>query len=106
MGGYRTWQAALEYPEEFAAIVPICGGRSPIDMTFVERLRNLPIWAFHVSGDDVVPCQESARIVEKINAAGGNAKMTTFHENSHDSWTDAYANLELYDWMLSKVRNH
>ena len=24
MGGYGTWQAALEYPEKFAAIVPIC----------------------------------------------------------------------------------
>lgn len=75
-------------------------------MLFVERLQNLPIWAFHDIRDDVVPYQESARIVEKINAAGGNAKLTTFHENSHDSWTDAYANLELYDWMLSKVRNH
>ena len=106
MGGYRTWQAALEYPEEFAAIVPICGGGSPIDMPFVERLRNLPIWAFHVSGDDVVPCQELTRIVEKINGAGGNAKLTTLHENSHDLWTAAYANQELYDWMLSKVRNN
>ena len=47
-----------------------------------------------------------AQIVEKINAAGGNAKLTTFHENSHDSWTAAYANPELYDWMLSKVGNH
>ena len=106
MGGYGTWQAALEYPEEFAAIVPICGGGSHIDIPFVERLRNPPIWAFHDSGDDLVPYQDSTWIVEKINAAGGNAKLTTFNENSHDSWTAAYANQELYEWMLIKVRNN
>ena len=105
MGGYGTWQAALEYPEKFAAIVPICGGGSHIDLPFMERLRNLPIWAFHDSGDDVVPYQESVRMVEKVNASGGNAKLTTFHEKSHDSWTAAYANPELYDWMLGKARN-
>ena len=80
MNGYGTWQAALEYPEKFAAIVPICGGGSHIDIHFVERLRNLPILAFHDSGDALVPYQDSTRIVEKINAAGGNAKLTTFNK--------------------------
>ena len=106
MGGYGTWQAALEYPEKFAAIVPICGGGSHIDLPFMDRLRNLPILAFHDSGDDVVPYQESVRMVEKVNASGGNAKLKTFHEKSHDSWTAAYANPELYEWMLSKTRTH
>ena len=103
IGGCGTWQAALEYPKKFAAIVPICGGGSHIDLPFVDRLKNLPIWAFHDSGDDVVPYQDSVRMVEKINASGGHANLTTFHEKSHDSWTAAYANPELYDWMLGKA---
>jgi len=44
-------------------------------------------------------------MVEKVISSGGNAKLTTFHEKSHDSWTAAYANPELYDWMLGKARN-
>ncbi|HBM54737.1 MAG TPA: hypothetical protein DDZ97_16690 [Deltaproteobacteria bacterium] len=72
----------------------------------MDRLRNLPILAFHDSGDDVVPYQESVRMVEKVNASGGNAKLKTFHEKSHDSWTAAYANPELCEWMLSKTRTH
>ena len=36
----------------------------------MERLRNLLIWAFHDSGDDVVPYQESVRMVAKVNATG------------------------------------
>ena len=87
----------LGISKEVRCNVPICGGGSHIDLPFVERLRNLPIWAFHDSGDDVVPYQESVRMVEKVNASGGNVKLTTFHEKSHDSWTAAYSNPELYD---------
>ena len=53
MGGYGTWQVAPEYPKKFAAIVPICVGGSHIDLPFMDRLKNLLIWAFHDSGDDV-----------------------------------------------------
>ncbi len=87
----------LGISKEVRCNVPICGGGSHIDLPFVERLRNLPIWAFHDSGDDVVPYQESVRMVEKVNASGGNVNLTTFHEKSHDSWTAAYSNPELYD---------
>jgi predicted peptidase len=105
VGGYGSWQMPLGYPGRFAAIVPICGGESNINLPFMERLRSLPIWDIHDTGDDVLPHQESVWMVEKVNATGGNAKLTTFYENSHDSWTAAYANPELYDWMLSTARN-
>src|SRR5258706_2840708 len=31
MGGYGAWELAVEFPERFAAIVPICGAGSPED---------------------------------------------------------------------------
>ena len=83
MGGYRTWQAALEYPEEFAAIVPICGGGSPIDMPFVERLRNLPIWAFHGDKDGVCPISKDQQVFAAIKKLGGNMKFTTWAGDNH-----------------------
>jgi len=46
MGGYGTWSLACDYPERFAAIAPICGGGEPL---FGPRLRNVPVWAFHLS---------------------------------------------------------
>src|SRR3989449_11710843 len=30
MGGYGTWQLALEHPSRFAALVPVCGGVGPL----------------------------------------------------------------------------
>ena len=46
---------ALDYSEKISAIVTICGGMLYIDLPFMESIRNLPILAFHDSGEDVVP---------------------------------------------------
>ena len=100
MGGYGTWQISHEYPERFAAIAPIAGGGLFVSPYFMDRLKGLPVWAFHDKRDDLVPYQESVRMVEGVNAAGGNAKLTTYNQGTHDAWTEAYNNDELYDWFL------
>ena len=100
MGGYGTWQISHEYPERFAAIAPIAGGGLFVSPYFVERLKGLPVWAFHDKRDDLVPYQESVRMVEGVDVAGGNAKLTTYDQGTHDAWTEAYNNDELYDWFL------
>lgn len=106
MGGYGTWHLAAEHPERFAAIAPICGG-GLWAYGFPERaadLRGLPVWAFHGLVDDVVPVQETAKLVATLQAAGGDVKMTIYPDKNHDSWTETYANPELYAWFLSHHR--
>jgi predicted peptidase len=100
MGGYGTWQISHEYSERFAAIAPIAGGGLFVSPYFMERLKGLPVWAFHDKRDDLVPYLESVRMVEGVNVAGGNAKLTTYDQGTHDAWTEAYNNDELYDWFL------
>ena len=100
MGGYGTWQISHEYPERFAAVAPVCGGGLFVSPYFMDRLKNLPVWAFHDKRDDVIPYQESVSMVEGVNAAGGNAKLTTFDEGKHNISEEAYNNDELYDWFL------
>ena len=101
MGGYGSWALASEYPEKFAAMVPICGGGNRI-MSFF--LKDMPIWAFHGAKDSVVPVEESKDVVEAINARGGKAKLTIYPDANHDSWTETYNNQELYDWLLEHRR--
>ncbi len=67
-------------------------------------LTDMPVWAFHGAKDQVVPVGESERMVETINARGGNAKLTTYPDAGHDSWTKSYDNQELYDWLLEQRR--
>ena len=101
MGGYGSWALASEYPDRFAAVVPICGGGNRI-MSIV--LKDMPIWAFHGAKDSVVPVEESKDLVEAINARGGNAKLTIYPDANHDSWTETYNNQEVYDWLLKHRR--
>ncbi len=98
MGGAGAWQLAIEYPQRFAALAPICGWSEPV---FADRLKELPVWAFHGALDTVVPVTESKRMVTAINKAGGQARLTIYPQANHDSWTATYANDELYEWFLS-----
>ncbi|HOW72919.1 MAG TPA: prolyl oligopeptidase family serine peptidase [Phycisphaerae bacterium] len=101
MGGFGTWALGIDTPERFAAIAPICGGGAPY---IAYRLRRVPVWAFHGDQDEVVPPYESQRMVEAVQQAGGNARLTVYPGVGHDAWTRTYEGHELYDWLLSHKR--
>lgn len=98
MGGYLTWQLAMSMPERFAAIIPICGGGMYWN---AERLKNVPVWAFHGGKDEIVFPEESRKMVEAVNRAGGIARLTIYPENGHDAWSDTYADYRVFQWLLS-----
>jgi predicted peptidase len=110
MGGYGTWSLGLNHPERFAAIVPICGGGELIPVLLAQgekgrALKSLGIWAFHGGKDPVVPLEESQRMVDILKKVGvRDVKLTVFPDAGHDSWTEAYNQQELYDWLLSHQR--
>jgi len=101
MGGYGTWALAIEYPNRFAAIAPVCGGGIPL---LTRRIAHLPVWVFHGAKDTTVPLEESQRMVDALKRFGGNVKFTVYPEAKHDSWTQAYGNPELYEWFLRHQR--
>jgi predicted peptidase len=101
MGGFGTWDTAIEFPDRFAAIAPVCGGgnrfRTP-------SLKNVPTWAFHGQKDTSVPVQASIEMAGTLKHLGGDVKLTVYPELGHDCWTATYDNPELYDWFLSHKR--
>lgn len=99
MGGYGAWRMATEYPELFAAIVPICGGGDPQD---AERIKNLPIWVFHGDLDNAVPVEKSREMVKALKKLGSKVKYTEYKDVGHGSWGPAYNNMELYSWLLEQ----
>lgn len=103
MGGYGTWQLGMSRPELFAAIVPICGGGMYWN---ADRLKNVPVRAFHGALDTVVYPEESKKMTEAVNRCGGSAKLTIYPEKEHDAWSDTYSDPQLYKWMLSCRNTH
>lgn len=98
MGGYALWQLGMSIPEVFAAIAPLCGGGMYWN---AERLKNVPIWAFHGAKDEVVLPEESKKMVNRVNETGGSARLTICPEIAHNVWDVAYPNAELYKWFLT-----
>jgi predicted peptidase len=102
MGGYGTWAWAIESPDKFAAIAPVCGGGDPM-MTSI--IKNVPVWAFHGLKDNVVLPSESIEMIDALKKSGANPKLTLYPDASHDSWTLTYNNPELYEWFLQHRKN-
>jgi len=99
-GGAGCWEFARRYPEYFAAVAPLASGGGTQNM---EKLVDIPIWAFHCSRDQ--PSIEGARrTVEALKRAGGNVHLTEVDSASHDAWNPAFNDYHLLDWLLLQRR--
>jgi predicted peptidase len=101
MGGIESYAWASRNPERFAAIAPVCGLWNPVDACALKRV---PVWAFHGAKDDAVPIAGDQAMVDAINQCGGDAKLSVFVDVGHDVWNVAYANPELFAWLLAHKR--
>ncbi|HEU4470510.1 MAG TPA: dienelactone hydrolase family protein [Flavisolibacter sp.] len=102
MGGFGTWELAMKYPGEFAAIAPVCGGG---DTANAWKFRNVPVWCFHGARDEVVLPQSSRNMVNAAKKFNPSVRFTLYPEADHNSWDSAYNGNALYDWLLSHKRH-
>ncbi len=75
MGGFGTWETAMEYPETYAAISPICGGAG-VRWVMAERLAKTPCWIFHGDKDPTVPVENSEKIYNALKKHDAPVKLT------------------------------
>lgn len=102
MGGYGTWDLIARYPEMFAAAAPICGGG---DATTGINIKDIPIWAFHGAQDNIVPVEQTRKMIEAIKHAGGSPRYTEYPQVMHDSWNNAFGDPEFLPWLFSQKRD-
>ena len=101
-GGGGTWALLLQEHERFAAAIPICGAGSRAG---IQRLIDLPIWVFHGADDPRQPLEESTRLVDAIQKAGGTqVKLTVYPGVGHDAWTRTYADPAVWEWLFAQRR--
>jgi hypothetical protein len=102
LGGDGTWYLAAKYPDKFAAIAPMSGFTSHTDYldNNIDKLNDIPVWAFHGKTDNVVPFEETERIIKKLEGKNKDLKFSVEPEVGH--WINwlVYPNQELYDWFL------
>jgi len=101
MGGEWSYGWASMNPERFAAIAPVGGAWNPVSACALKRV---PVWAFHGAKDDVIPLDSDRAMIDAINRCGGTAKLSVYDDIGHDVWNAAYAEPELYAWLLRQKR--
>lgn len=101
-GGTGTWDLITRRGiGRFAAAVPITGANDPSRAPVIARL---PIWAFHGAKDDTAPVENTREMVEKLRALGSPIRYTEYPDVGHESWNRAYAEPELFTWLLAQRR--
>jgi predicted peptidase len=103
MGGFGTWSLAIREPHRLAAIAPICGGGNPIAAKYIRSV-DTPAWAFHGAKDTVVPLSKSEEMIDVLKQFEIEARLTVYPDAGHDSWTKAYNDDQLYEWLLAHKR--
>jgi len=109
MGGNGAWLLAAQFPQSFAAVVPICGFAELRESTglaekLAPRLTDLPIWCFHGDADTNVPVGKSRELVAAIRSAGGTIKYTEYKGGTHNVWDRAYGSKALWKWLFAQKR--
>jgi predicted peptidase len=103
MGGYGTWAILAQYPDLFAAAVPICGGGDPSE---AHRFKHVAIWAFHGTADTIVSVNQTRQMIAALLRAGGQPIYWEYQQTSHAQTAErAYCEPGLLDWLFAQRRH-
>lgn len=102
MGGLASWSLLAEYPEMFAAAIPVCGGGNK---NKADKMTKTAIWAFHGEIDQTINVERSREMIEAVKKAGGNPKYSEYKEVGHNSWINAFAEPEIVSWLFAQAKN-
>jgi len=98
MGGYGTWEYIARQPHRFAAAMPVCGGG---DIVQAKNNVSTAVWAFHGQADNVVPYENSVRMVNATKKVNTNVHLISYPDVKHDSWNKAFAEKKIVRDFIS-----
>lgn len=107
-GAFGLWEYLADNGgEQVAAAVPIAGEGRPAWDSGGCALGEVALWAFHGEKDDIVDPAGSTETIANIQGCPSpprkEAKVTTYPDADHDSWTRTYtvgAEHDIYTWIL------
>lgn len=101
MGGFGSLDLCARRPKHFAAAVPICARG---DTSKAKDMASIAFWVFHGEADDVVPPLFSHQMVDALRKAGATVKYTEYPGVGHHSWSNAYREPDLPEWLFGQHR--
>jgi predicted peptidase len=102
-GGNAAWEAAIRYPQRFAAVAPIASAGA--SLKGIRALSENHIWCFHVRADTGTVIHGARDTVSAVRALGGRCYLTETPGVTHDCWTPALLEFGLIDWLLQQKKD-
>jgi predicted peptidase len=101
MGGFGAWHGAMDHPDKFAALIPLCGGCN--DSLDICRINKIPVWTFHGTSDTIIYINETERLVNRLTKCNGNVKFTRLENKGHAIF-DVFEKPEIYEWLKQNIK--
>ena len=99
MGGGGTLWIGLTRPDIWAAIAPVCPAPPQGTEDLAPNALNFPAWFHHGDKDQAVPVQVSRDWTKKLKELGSTVEYTEYPGVNHNSWENAYADAQIFDWF-------
>lgn len=104
LGGNGSFNYISEFPEFFAAAVPMSGWG---DRSSASTIADIPIWTFHGDSDGTVGVSGSRDMYFAVDEVGGAALHSDIRFGGHVIWSPIYSDWEsdahgLYPWLFAQ----
>jgi len=97
MGGSGTWHIAAKFRQHFVAAIPIAGTPR---QTELENLRDLPLYVIHSEDDRMVPIDDDAKAVERLQAMRAPVEFARLPSGDHFDYRLVIAELrKVCTWL-------
>lgn len=104
-GAKGVWDVATKRPDLFAAMLPMSGVGSDIDIQ-TDVVLTMPLWLFQ-GGQDTDPSEGWAQQwIDKLKSKGGNPRFTVYWNLGHNVWTTAYQEPDFFSWMRAQDKRN
>lgn len=100
-GAFAAWAMAEQFPDRFAAVVPIAGGGN---RHYLNRTNeNAAFWVFHGERDDTIPLSDSVIMFQRLREIGRDARLTVAEGVDHGGIeAAALDDPQLFEWLLAQ----
>jgi predicted peptidase len=100
-GGFGAWSMAEQFPETFAAVVPIAGGgiRHYLNRTG----EAVAFWVFHGEEDETIPLSDSVVMYQRLKELDRDARLSVLEGVDHaEVEAAALGDPAFFEWLLEQ----
>lgn len=105
MGGGGSLWIGLTRPDIWAAIAAVCPAPPEGTEALAPNALNIPVHLFQGSDDPVVDPESVRAWNERLDSLGTEVSYTEYPGVGHESWENAYADGQIFDWFDQHQRD-